>query len=216
MPARPSARRCRCATGSPGRGSISPRWTGTAAFRLSPGWAPNRQRHELLDTHGLTCLRIHGSADEICVFDDFAAVLELGEPVHEQGFVKVYEIEPVPLVELVERVKRQTAMAHLRVAGAEDLDKNVGRVGLPWGGYGLFVNVSYQQRLIELGCDVFIAGEACNYGFRFAAECGIPMIETSHEVSENPGLRRLTDILNEAFDDVTFHFHENPCVWRWM
>ncbi|NOY75007.1 MAG: hypothetical protein GXP32_04360 [Kiritimatiellaeota bacterium] len=58
------------------------------------------------------------------------------------------------------------------------------RVGLPWGGLGLFVNVAYQQFLFEHGCDVFIAGESDNMGFRFAEECGIPMIETSHEVNK--------------------------------
>ena len=84
-------------------------------------------------------------------------------------------------------------MPALRVSAARGMDQVVHRVGLPWGGLGLFVNVGYQQRLIEQGCDVFIAGESDNYGFRFAAECGIPMIETSHELSENDGLQRFVD-----------------------
>jgi putative NIF3 family GTP cyclohydrolase 1 type 2 len=90
----------------------------------------------------------------------------------------------------------------------------VHRVGLPWGGLGLFVNVGYQQRLIEQGCDLFIAGEADNYGFRFAAECGIPMIETSHELSENDGLRQFVNTLYGRFPDVQFQFFENECVWE--
>jgi hypothetical protein len=40
------------------------------------------------------------------------------------------------------------------------------------------------------------------------------MIETSHEVSENPGLRRLTKVLDEAFPEVQFGFYENECIWR--
>lgn len=178
-------------------------------------WAPNRQRIELLDSYGLNFLRIHGTADELTVFDDFAAMLELGPPVHEEGLTKVYEIPPRPLAALVESVKAQVGMAHVRVSGADDLSKVVHRVGLPWGGLGLFTNVGYQQRLLDLGCDVFIAGESDNYGFHFASECGVPMIETSHEISENPGLRRLTAMLGEAFPMVRFHFHEEPCVWQW-
>ena len=100
--------------------------------------------------------------------------------------------------------------ARQRSAG---MDQIVHRVGLPWGGMGLFVNVGYQQRLIEQSCDVFIAGESDNYGFRFAAECGIPMIETSHELSENDGLRRFTDMLAQAFPDVCCRFFENTCAW---
>ncbi|MCX6992580.1 MAG: Nif3-like dinuclear metal center hexameric protein [Kiritimatiellaeota bacterium] len=177
-------------------------------------WKVNRQRRELLERYGLTCLRIHGSADEICIFDAFAELLGLGKPVIAEGLVKVYEIPGCPLDELVRNVKRRMGMAAVRVADGRDMQRTVRRVGLPWGGLGLFVNVGYQQRLAELGCDVFIAGESDNYGFRFAAESGIPMIETSHELSENPGLRRFTALLAQAFPNVTFRFYENECIWR--
>jgi putative NIF3 family GTP cyclohydrolase 1 type 2 len=177
-------------------------------------WSVNRQRWAALEQHGLTLLRLHGSVDELCIFDTFAELLGLGPAVFVEGLVKVYEILPCPLYALVERVKDRMGMPHLRIAAAGELGRMVSRVGLPWGGLGLFVNVGYQQRLIAQGCDVFIAGESDNYGFRFAAECGIPMIETSHEVSENPGLRRFTAMLGEEFPRVPFRFYENECVWQ--
>jgi len=178
------------------------------------GWKVNRQRRELLDAGGLTFLRAHGSLDDICIFDDFAALFDLGAPVHENGLVKVYEIEPTTVGELVQRAKRVCQMPAVRVAAPEGMDQIVRRVGLPWGGLGLFVNVGYQQALVELGCDVFIAGEADDYGFRFAAEAGIPMIETSHEISENPGLRHFSEMLAGAFPDISVVFYECPCVWE--
>jgi putative NIF3 family GTP cyclohydrolase 1 type 2 len=177
-------------------------------------WGVNRQRRELLEEHDLTCLRVHGSADEICIFDAFAELLGLGKPVKAQRLAKIFEIEECPLDEFVQKVKERAGMSAVRVSDAGDSKRLVKRVGLPWGGLGLFVNVDYQQALMELGCDVMVAGETDNYGFRFAAECGIPMIETSHEISETPGLRRFTAMLTEAFPDVTFHFHENECVWK--
>ena len=177
-------------------------------------WRTNRQRREFLEAYGTTFLRMHGSVDEACIFDDFADLLELGEPVVAEGFVKVYEILPTPLADLVAHVKTCLAMPAVRVSTAEGMDQIVHRIGLPWGGLGLFVNVSYQQSLIEQGCDVFIAGETDNYGFRFSQEVGISMIETSHELSENPGLRRFTGMLRTTFPDVSFSFYENPCVWR--
>lgn len=182
-----------------------------------PGWQSwkvNSRRRALLEQQGLTCLRIHGSADEICVFDRFAGLLALGKPVFADGLAKVYEIPECSLDELVSRVKRLLGMSVVRVARAGNGARMVKRVGLPWGGLGLFVNVAYQQRLVELGCDVFIAGEADNYGFRFAVESGISMIETSHEISENPGIRNLTDILAQAFPELDFKYHENECVWK--
>ena len=188
---------------------------------LPAGWAAwpvNRRRRDLLARYDLTFLRIHGSADEIAIFDTFAARLGLGTPVVAEGLVKVYEIEACPLRELVAQVKRRMGMDHVRLSVPGDLEaamaQPVQRVGLPWGGLGLFVNVGYQQKLIAQGCDAFIAGESDNYGFRFAEEAGIPMIETSHEVSENPGLAVFTERLQAAFPAVDFAFYGNPCVWR--
>ena len=95
--------------------------------------------------------------DQISIFDTFAELLGLGAAVYADGLVKVYEIPPCPLAELIERVKHSVGMSHLRVAAAGADGRTVHRVGLPWGGLGLFVNVGYQQQLIEQGCDVFIA-----------------------------------------------------------
>ncbi len=177
-------------------------------------WLVNRNRREILEKHNLSCLRIHGSADDICILDDFATLLGLGKPVVSEGSLKVYEIEPCPLNELVTRVKQRMGMKSLRVADGGDPRKVVSRVGLPWGGLGLFVNVGYQQKLIEQECDVFIAGESDNYGFRFAVEAGIPMIETGHELSENPGLHHLTEMLADEFTDIEWQFHMNRNVWK--
>ena len=177
-------------------------------------WKTNKQRRELLEKYNLSCLRIHGSADEICIFDEFAECLGLGEPVYSNGYVKTFDIDPCTLGELVEHVKKRMKMRAIRVAEVTDMHQTVSKVGLPWGGLGLFVNVDYQQSLVEQECDVFIAGESDNYGFRFAQESGIPMIETSHEISENPGFEKFTSILAKAFPDIVFCFYENKCVWN--
>lgn len=176
-------------------------------------WQVNRQRRSLLGKYDLTLLRVHGSADEICIFEVFAETLGLPSPVLAKGYVKVFEVPPEPLSAWVQRVKERTGMDCLRIACGGDMNRTVRRIGLPWGGMGLFVNVAYQQRLKEQGCDLFIAGESDNYGFRFAVECGVPMIETSHELSENPGLRVFTDMLADAFPDISLQFHECERIW---
>ena len=78
----------------------------------------------------------------------------------------------------------------------------------------MFTNVGYQQQLIRMGCDAFIADESDNYGFRFSAECGIPMIETGHEISENPGLLRFALMLEKRFPGLKVTFHECRPVFR--
>ena len=177
-------------------------------------WKVNGQRRSLLEQHDLALVRLHGSVDEICIVDAFVEMLELGEAVFADGLVKVFEIPACPLCELVGKVKERVGMAHVRVSDAGDMNRTVRRVGLPWGGLGLSINVGYQQALVAQDCDVFIAGESDSYGFRFAAECEIPMIETSHEVSENPGLERFAAMLAHTFSGVEFRFHENACIWK--
>ncbi len=180
-------------------------------------WPTNRQRRDIIERAGMTILRVHGSADEICVFDEFARLLGLGEPAAGEGFRKVYEIPAVPLRGLVAQVKQAVGMEHVRVSCAGmDPASTVHRVGLPWGGLGLFVNVGYQQWALENGCDVLIAGESDSYGFRFSAECGVPMIETSHEASEVPGLRRFTEMLRDRHAGVEFDFYEDGAAWQWL
>ena len=190
-------------------------------------WRANKTRRKLLDEHGLTFLRVHGSMDEMTILTDFAELLGLGEPVCQdgpvgsttlsgrRGKVRVYEIEECTYGELIGRVKKRTGMDRLRVSFGGDLDRKVRRIGLAWGGLGLYTNVAYQERLLERGVDVLVAGETDNYGFRFPAEWNVPMIETSHETSENPGIRRFSEMLATEFPDLRVHFYENERVWDW-
>ncbi len=180
-------------------------------------WPTNAQRLTLLARHGLTSIRLHGSLDELYIFDAFAEQLGLGRPIADDGTGKypwhrVYNA-PVPtLGELVERVKAAVGLPALRVVHYAH-DRRVERLGLPWGGLGLFVNVHYVQTLIDLGVDTLICGETDNYGFRFPAELGIAVIETSHEVSEVRGLRMFVDVLGRELH-IDARFADTPCIWE--
>ena len=181
-------------------------------------WPVNRQRRELLERYGLTCLRVHGSMDKLCIFDAFAAQLELGSPAvaGSEYYLRRYDVGPMTVGELAERAKRAVGMARVRVSAPRGLDQRVGRVGLVWGGVGLFVNVAHQAKLLEMGCDVLVAGETDDYGFRFARDLGVPMVETSHELSENLGVREFADRLGRRFAEAVVTFYENTCPWTWV
>ncbi|NLD72857.1 MAG: hypothetical protein GX649_09090 [Chloroflexi bacterium] len=177
-------------------------------------WPTNRGRREVLERHDLTLLRVHGSLDEVAIYDDFAALLGLGEPAQADALARVYDVAPCTVADLVARVKRCTGLGAVRVSAPRGMEQVVRRVGLPWGGLGLFVNVGYQQRLVEMGCDAMIAGESDDYGMRFGADLGIPLIETGHSVSENPGLRRFADMLAARFPGLRVVYHECPPAWE--
>ena len=184
-----------------------PYQTGGQAGTLS--WPANVRRAQLLAQHGITCIRIHQSADELTIYDAFATRLGLKNPIPgSEGITRAYNVDPVTYGELIEQVK-STGLPVLRYTPG-DMDRRIKRIGLPWGGLGLFVNIGYMEKLVELGCEAFIAGESDSYGHHFARESGVYMIETGHEVSENPGLQLMVDWMKEHFPDLEVSYFETP------
>jgi putative NIF3 family GTP cyclohydrolase 1 type 2 len=183
-----------------------------------PDWRVNQRRVGLLERHGIAVIRAHRALDEYCVLDAFAEQLGLPPPLVNEGpypFRKVYALPPgTTFGSLTARVKELMGMAHLRVT-PHDPATPVHRAGLPWGGLGLDSNVGYMNRLLEHAPDVFIAGESDNYGLHFAWESGVPMIETSHDLSEDPGLEQYAAELRAAFPDLKVTFYANRLPWQW-
>jgi len=176
-------------------------------------WTVNRNRMRVATEGDLVVMRVHGSLDLICVYDDFAAALGLENPTRGTGWNKVFPIPETTVADLVERIKRIFGRRVLRVAGP--LEKRVRCVGLPWGGLGLDTNIPYMQRLVDLGADVFIAGEADEYGFTFANDVGVPLIETGHALSENIGIRNFTDRVRNDFPALKVVFFEKTVPFEY-
>lgn len=174
-------------------------------------WRPNARRLGLLGEQSIAVYRAHGMLDGYCILDDFAKALGLPEPEVREGYVRIHVIPLTTVRELAAEVVERIGLPHLRVCG--DLDQVVSRVGLPWGGLGLSLNVSFLQSLLAHDPDVFIAGEADDYAMRFAIDGGVPIIETSHSASENPGLKHFAEDLQREYADLNVVFYENPTPW---
>lgn len=183
---------------------------------VRPGWEKwglNEQRRAALSKHDLVYLRLHSSVDILHITTGFAHLLGLGAPEKAANGAVVWDRPESSLSELVAYVKQRTGLPSLRVCAPRGMNQHVHRVGLLIGGAGLDANVGVQPHLIEAGCDVFISGESDNYGLRYAQECGVPTIETSHEVSENPGIRMFQSALQKRFPSIRFTFYENTCPY---
>lgn len=183
-----------------------------AALEVSLNWPVSRNRIGLLVRHGLTVLRAHGSLDRLCVVDEFARAVGLRGEVMADGLARVFTISEVSLGDLARQVKRSLRLARIRVVG--DLERRITKVGVAVGGIGLSVNISFWERLLSAGAQVVLTGETDEYAMRYAEDSGIGVIETTHAVSENPGLRRFCDILRERFPDVPVEFHECGVTWQ--
>jgi putative NIF3 family GTP cyclohydrolase 1 type 2 len=175
-------------------------------------WRVNRRRISALAKHEITLFRAHGTLDHFCIHRAFVEMLGLGEPVVRDGFVSLFGIPPTTVHELAAQVRERTGMSAVRVSG--DLDREVSRVGLPWGGTGLSVNARFLNSVIELDPDVLIAGESDEYAMRMVRDCGVALIETGHAVSEEPGVRQFAGYLGEQFPGLRVVFHECEPAWR--
>ena len=185
--------------------------------KRTPGWQEweiNTRRMAALDKYHLTYLRLHSSIDGMYIADDMAAWLDLGEPVADATGRRAYEIPECTLGELVTKVKRICGMPAIRVSAPRGLGQKVQRVGTLVGGAALCSNGGAFEPGVRSGIDAFIAGETDNYGFRYATESGIALIETSHEVCENPGFRHFAAIIQEQFPQLRVSFYENQCPYE--
>jgi len=164
--------------------------------------------------HGLTVFRCHGTLDEICIFDDFIAAMGLPPADRGVGFHRTLEIEETTVAELAERVRGALGVDAVRVAG--DLAKRVSKIGFPWGGLGLSLNAAFLNQQIGMGVDVMIAGETDEYAMEMVTDMGIPIIETSHVVSENFGIKNFAERFQKDHPDLKVVYHENPRPWQYV
>ncbi len=180
-------------------------------------WNMNCQRLTALGRAGLVATRLHETLDHLFIFDAFARQLGLTRIVARGADYHhcVFEIAPLPYADLIRQVKAAVGLKALRATRVQP-NRVVRRVGMPWGGLGLLVNVDYVQSLIELAADidVMIVGETDNYGFRFCTEVGIDLIETSHELSENGGLGVFAQDLRRQFPALRVQHIADPCAWE--
>jgi len=175
-------------------------------------WTVNRQRIQALSRAEITVYRAHGMLDYYCILDDFATELGLGTPDVSEEFYRIYDIEPRTVAQLVEQVKETVNMDCVRVTG--DTTRKVSRVGLPWGGLGLSVNIGFIEELLRYRADVLIAGETDEYAMFYCRDADVPLIETSHAGSENFGLAHFTEVLALAMPETKVVFHRCPVPWQ--
>jgi len=188
------------------------------AFRGRPDdyvtWPTNRARCERMVKYGLTVFRCHGTLDEICILDDFIATLGIAETERGPGFHRIAQIEETTVRELADRVRKKLGLDAVRVAG--DLDKWVSRLGFAWGGLGLSLNAQFLNQQTLFGVDAMIAGEMDEYAMEMVVDAGIPIIETSHAVSENIGIRNFAERFARDHPRLKVVYHENARPWQFV
>jgi len=175
----------------------------------------NRRRLQLLREHHMCVYGSHSNWDVkegIGVVDSFAQVLGLDREIGRGYLTRVYEVEPVSVEDLAERVKECLKLKAVRVVA--DLNRKITKVGTAIGGLGQSFNLP--EELHRLGAAVGIFGEMLDYTIRHAIELNLAVIEAGHLATENPGIRNLAKALEDRFPDLRVVFLDTGIPWVYV
>ena len=104
--------------------------------------------------------------------------------------------QPVPLSELVGRVRERLRATTIQVVG--EADRRVRRVAVACGAAGEFLTDAIRER-----ADCFLTGELRFHDALTARSAGIAAIVPGHDATERPGVEMLARRLSEAFPTIT-------------
>ena len=168
---------------------------------------PDNLKKKIIEDNNLTVLHIHYGLDKLTIYDAFSKKLGLREVTAGEMYEKVYRLpEKMSFLKLIERVWEKTNPPIIRYVGDES--KIIEKAGNCWGGAALSCNRYYTRRMIENGAEAIICGELDEAAMFFALEYGVCLIETSHVLSENPGIKEFADDLRSRFSSVPVEFFE--------
>ena len=177
-------------------------------------WSVNYARLKMLSEHDITVFRAHGTLDRLCILDDFAEALGLPEPTVKRGYIRIYDLPPITVEDLALDVKEKLNLNAVRIIG--DPHRKINRIGLPWGGLGLSLNISFLESLLRYGPQLLIAGETDEYAMYYVLDADVNVIETGHSVSENIGLKRFVEKLRRDHPKIKIVFYECKKPWHFF
>ncbi len=151
---------------------------------LLPETTPaNLKKKHLLIEHDICVYTAHSNWDRqksVGMQPTFAKALGLTQEIKRDDAVGIYQVATMPFSDLVGKVKAATGLKHMRVQG--DRDKLITTVAVGFGNMGFVVDA-----ILANYADAGIFGELNEFSFIAARESGVPIIETTHLVSESIG-----------------------------
>ncbi len=113
--------------------------------------------------------------------------------------------EPVPALDLIERIKRKLGVRLVRVVGPTR--RKVATMGLCAGSGGRYV-----QEAARRGCDLYLTGDLSHHQALDAAAAGLLVADAGHAATEAPAIPALARRLAEGCPGVEFEVARG--AWR--
>ena len=183
-----------------------------ANVKATEPWESDRKRLALLEANRVSVLRAHSTVDPTHVGPALWDALDLPEPQFSGWVYSHHTIEPTTVAGLAARIRTGLDMDHIRVTG--DPQRQVSEIGTCWGGGGLDRNMHiWEENLFDRGIEALIVGETCDFAQRFAMENDLPLLEAGHSASEDPGLERLAEDMQNRFTGTKVVYRRQEVPW---
>ncbi|HPP07934.1 MAG TPA: Nif3-like dinuclear metal center hexameric protein [bacterium] len=166
---------------------------------------PNALRHEILQRNNMTVYNTHKNWDAVASWgmcDAFPKLLGFEKEIARGRFIRVHEIQPTKAGKLAETIKEKMKLPVIRIAG--NPERKITKVATAVGGLGQIYGIAEEPA--RLGAEAIVFGEAVDYTIRYCVENDMVAIETSHVLSENPGVENLAKKLKEKFKNTKVLF----------
>ena len=172
----------------------------------------NLKKKQLLIENNLCVYTAHSNWDlqkDVGNQPTFAKALGLTREIRRDIAVGIYEIQPTRFSELIDNVKAATGLRRMRVQG--DRDKLIRKVAVGFGNMGFAVDA-----VIANNADAGIFGELGEFSFIAAREANVPLIETTHLISESIGFSNVVNVMREKLPRMKIEFLGVPFAYEWV
>lgn len=177
----------------------------------SLSYPPNQKREKLVEQGKFCIYRLHSEWDEAedGNNDTLAKLLEL-EVTDKLPYGRIGKIKATSLKNFVESVKKSLGCKNVLVVGNKN--KTINMVAVVAGsGNSLTVIIELAK---QKGAEVLVSGDIQDSRARFASELDLTVIDAGDYFTENPGAKRLAEILQSKLADIKVLHLDPGAPWE--
>lgn len=177
----------------------------------SLSYPPNQKREQLVKLGNFCVYRLHSEWDDAIDGNNETLTRLLGAEVMDKlPYGRIGKIKTTILEQYVETVKKSLGCKYLLVVG--DKKKIVNTVAVVAGSGNSLTEIMEVAK--QKGADVLVSGDIQDSRARFAEELGLAVIDAGDYFTENPGAKRLAEILQNKLPDVKVLHLDPGAPWE--
>ena len=177
----------------------------------SLSYPPNQKREKLVKQGNFCVYRLHSEWDDAIDGNNDTLAKLLGiEAMDKLPYGRIGKIKTATLEQFVETVKKSLSCKYLLVVG--DKNKIINTVAVVAGSGNSLTEIMEVAK--QKGADVLVSGDIQDSRARFAEELGLAVIDAGDYFTENPGAKKLAEILHSELPDVKVLHLDPGAPWE--